>query len=273
MEKISDYGIYTDGMRKSMSDKTWFIDKIDGADCIVDYGCADGALLQYIRDSMPGVFDLIGIDVDVEMLHLAANLLNDGSNSPILLTQPKPFKDVCGESTYNSCLNCGSVIHEVYSYGSSKSIDKFWDFAFNSGFKYISIRDMAMSKIEISNSYTVIDDALRKISNYNKHHPGSQKRFNEFIHYIGEDRIEPDTWRSIVHYLLKYRYITNWDREMRENYLPLFTEEIILKIPNSYRVKYYEHYTLQYLKDRVMDDFGIDLNTKTHYKLLLERID
>ena len=25
MEKISDYGVYTDGMRKSMADKTWFL--------------------------------------------------------------------------------------------------------------------------------------------------------------------------------------------------------------------------------------------------------
>lgn len=27
MEKITDYGIYTDGMRKSMTDKTWFLMK------------------------------------------------------------------------------------------------------------------------------------------------------------------------------------------------------------------------------------------------------
>ena len=86
-------------------------------------------------------------------------------------------------------------------------------------------------------------------------------------------QIEASTWRDIVHYLLKYRYVTNWDREMKENYLPLLTEEILLKVPSNYRIKYYEHYTLPYLKDKVMEDFGIDLNTKTHYKLLLERID
>ena len=60
---------------------------------------------------------------------------------------------------------------------------------------------------------------------------------------------------------------------MKENYLPLLTEEILLKVPSNYRIKYYEHCTLPYLKDKVMEDFGIDLNTKTHYKLLLERID
>ena len=88
MEKISDYGVYTDGMRKSMADKTWFLDKIDGATEIVDYGCANGALLQYISDAMPGVFDLVGIDIDEVMLRLAAYRLNDHSDAKrkVLLT-------------------------------------------------------------------------------------------------------------------------------------------------------------------------------------------
>ena len=51
MERISDYNIYTEGMRKSMADKTWFLDKINGISNIIDYGCADGALLQYINES------------------------------------------------------------------------------------------------------------------------------------------------------------------------------------------------------------------------------
>lgn len=209
MEKISDYGAYTDGMRKSMTDKTWFLNMIDGAKEIVDYGCADGALLEYIRDAMPGVFNLTGIDIDEEMLHLAADRLNDGIHDPVMLTQPEPFKDVCGEYTHSACLNCGSVIHEVYSYGTPESIEKFWDFVFKSGFQYIAIRDMAMSKIDILQSFDVIDDTLRKISNYNQSHPDARKRFNEFLNYIEVDRIEADTWRDIIHYLLKYRYVTN----------------------------------------------------------------
>lgn len=275
MEKISDYGIYTNGMRKSMADKTWFLDKIDGATSIVDYGCADGALLEYIRDAMPGVFKLTGIDIDKEMLNLADDRLNeDFCYSPVLLTQPEFFKDFCGEDVYDACLNCGSVIHEVYSYGTPESIEKFWDFVFNSGFKYIAIRDMAMSKIDISASFAVEEDAFSKIIQYNEQHQDAKSRFLEYLDQIRQndgDRLI--IWRDLVHYLLKYRYVANWDREMRENYLPLLTEEILLKIPSNYRVKYYEHYTLPYLKDQVLTDFGIDLNTKTHYKLLLERID
>lgn len=277
MEKISDYGTYTGGMRKSMTDKTWFLNMIDGAKKIVDYGCADGALLQYIADAMPGVFDLMGIDIDDRMLDLAAERLNIGTHeSVIVLMKPKAFKDVFGKHTHTACLNCGSVIHEVYSYGTPESIEKFWDFVFNSGFQYIAIRDMAMSKIDILASDAVMDDTLRKISNYNYRYPAAGKRFNDFLNYtnpFGSLSASEWIWRDIVHYLLKYRYVANWDREMREDYLPLLTEEVLLKIPSNYRVKYYEHYTLPFLKDQVMKDFGIDLNTKTHYKLLLERVD
>lgn len=272
MERISDYGAYTDGMRKSMADKTWFLDKIDEANSIVDYGCADGALLQYISDIMPGVFTLNGIDIDKEMLRLASRNLSINCCQMAFLYNPSEFNLYFEEDVDRVCLNCGSVIHEVYSYGTPESIEEFWDFAFNSGFKYIAIRDMAMSKIDISKEASIVDDALRKINNYNFFHPESGRRFNEYIHNIHiPDSIR--NWRDIVHYLLKYRYVSNWDREVKENYLPLLTEEILLKIPSNYRVKYYDHYTLPFLKDQVMKDFRIELNTKTHYKLLLERID
>lgn len=265
MEKISDYGTYTDGMRKSMPDKTWFLDKIDGSEEIVDYGCADGALLRYIDDAMPQVFKLTGIDNDANMLQLA----KDNLPYSIELLTPDQF-NMFPRNTHKACLNCGSVIHEVYSYGTTESIDKFWDFTFNSGFKYISIRDMAMSRIDISAPRSVMNEAVNKILC-----EGGLDVYNQLCEFRNFFGYQPSTmtWKSIVHFLLKYRYITNWDREMRENYFPLLTEEILLKIPKNYRVKYYEHYTLPFLKDKVMEDFGIDLTTKTHYKLLLERIE
>lgn len=272
MEKISDYGTYTDGMRKSMTDKTWFLNMIDGAMEIVDYGCADGALLQYISDAMPGVFDLTGIDIDEEMIKMASVNLSCNCKQSVFLYTPDEYERFAA-TAHISCLNCGSVIHEVYSYGTPESIEKFWDFAFNTGFKYIAIRDMAMSKIDISVPQEKSSDALRKIGVYNYQHPDAEARWHEYMNYSVDLTRNKCSWRNIIHYLLKYRYITNWDREMRENYLPLLTEEILLKIPSDYRVKYYEHYTLPYLKDKVMEDFGIDLNTKTHYKLLLERVD
>lgn len=270
MEKISDYGVYTDGMRKSMADKTWFLGKIDGAEGIVDYGCADGALLQYISDAMPGVFDLTGIDIDEEMLKLASVNLKRDCDYPVSLCTPKEYVKTSHPS-HNACLNCGSVIHEVYSYGTVDSIEAFWNFIFDSGFKYVAIRDMAISKVESKVADSVRQEAIDKIRFYNNEHPEAERRFSEFLSYYDIPNPYDMRWHDVIHYLLKYRYITNWNREMKEDYLPLCIEEVLLKIPDNYRVKYYTPYTLPFLKDQVLKDFGIDLNTKTHYKLLLER--
>ena len=266
MERISDYNIYTEGMRKSMADKTWFLDKINGITNIIDYGCADGALLQYINEAYPNIFNLTGVDIDTDMLNLA----RDRIPSCALYT-PQEF---CVSSTNNSdsCLNIGSVIHEVYSYGNLSSIQSFWNFVFDSGFKYISIRDMAISKVDAVKKIQTVDNAVERIHKYNEVNRTREDRWEDFLgenNLMSNDDIQ---WKSIIHFLLKYRYIANWNREVRENYLPLYMEEILLKIPEGYRVKYFDHYTLPYLKDKIMEDFDIELQTKTHYKLLLEKV-
>lgn len=62
----------------------------------------------------------------------------------------------------------------VYTDGMRKtmeSIEKFWDFVFNSGFQYIAIRDMAMSKIDISVANQTYWNALHRIHMHNKNFP------------------------------------------------------------------------------------------------------
>ena len=45
-------------------------------------------------------------------------------------------------------LNISSTLHEVYSYSSHEEIEEFWSRVFCSGFKYITIHDMALSDTE-----------------------------------------------------------------------------------------------------------------------------
>ena len=54
--------------------------------------------------------------------------------------------------------------------------------------------------------------------------------------------------KNFLHYLLTYRYVENWDREVRENYFPHSIEEFLSKIPTKYEVVYFEHYTLPFLR-------------------------
>ncbi len=42
MPEIEDYAVYNDRMRRSMWDKAFFMDKIPGAEVLVDYGSGTG---------------------------------------------------------------------------------------------------------------------------------------------------------------------------------------------------------------------------------------
>ena len=82
-----------------------------------------------------------------------------------------------------------------------------------------------------------------------------------------------ETQRQLVHFLLKYKYTQNWDREVNENYFPIFTEDFMKRIPNSYRIVYKDIFTLPYTSWQIRKDFGFELTDNTHIKLVLERKD
>lgn len=78
--------------------------------------------------------------------------------------------------------------------------------------------------------------------------------------------------RNFVHFLLKYRYVENWDREVRENYFPHTFSQFLDKISKyNYTVVYSDFYTLPYIREKVYEDFGFVLYDFTHAKFLLKR--
>ena len=67
MQKINNLDVYTTGMQKSLNDKLFFVDKVDGIDRIVDFGCADGAFLREMYKINPDI-NYVGYDNNVNML-------------------------------------------------------------------------------------------------------------------------------------------------------------------------------------------------------------
>jgi 6-pyruvoyl-tetrahydropterin synthase len=53
-----------------------------------------------------------------------------------------------------------------------------------------------------------------------------------------------DHYRTFIHFLLKYKYIDNWEREVNENYLPLSYETLKKKIPSEYKIIYEDRFIL-----------------------------
>ena len=246
---IKNIDNYCYKMKQSVYDKAFFIDKIySPIDFIVDYGCADGALLKFLNFVYPEC-KYIGYDNNKDMLEKAR------TNFP----QADFFQNWEDIVYAPSCslLNLSSVIHEVYSYLPDCEIEKFWSRVFNSKFKYIAIRDMAIS--QKSMYLTDIVDTIKLNSIF----PKLVKEFENVWGSVTEHK-------NYIHFLLKYKYTENWNRELHENYLPLTVEQLLDKVPDNYEVIYFDHGPLPYKVAQVKDELEIDFNDATHIKLLLK---
>jgi len=249
---------YIEGMSYSMADKLFFVDLIN-FDCIVDFGCADGSFLDKLSKLKPGV-KIIGYDLDPLMLSQASSKL--GKDAILTDSWSEAIRQTTG---YKSpLLNLSSVIHEVYSYTKRNSdIGYFWsNQVFGGDFKYITIRDMipsvAMDKEEISQFKQDVKNVRMKTDKF------YLKSFEENWGSINSN------YRTFMHYLLKYKFIDNWDREVKENYLPVSLETIKSKIPGQYKITYEESFVLEHLKKQVKMEFNINLNHTTHTKMIIK---
>lgn len=245
---IIDYHTYNARMELSMLDKLFFLDKID-AGMIVDFGCANGALMKAIRQFNSHV-PLLGYDIDPEMAKISQSVVGDWD---LIRGRVK----TCNNPT----LVLSSVLHEVCHYGSKTDIDTFWAQVFETGFEYIVLRDMVPGRS--INRPSHINDVKRVYGKFL-----DSKALNEFESVWGS--IENN--KQLIHFLLKYRYIEpNWMREVRENYMPVDREVLLAKIPEEYDVIFHEHYVLPYIFQSVKKDFGIEIKDPTHLKLILKK--
>ena len=79
-----------------------------------------------------------------------------------------------------------------------------------------------------------------------------------------------DNYRTFCHFLLKYRYVDNWEREVIENYLPVSLETVKTKIPSNYSIEYEQDFIVPFIKDKVGKDFGVRITHSTHVKMVLK---
>jgi len=243
---------YLDRMSYGIIDKLYFINKIE-FDCIVDFGAADGVLLEKLKQIKPDV-NTVAYEIDDEFLNILEDKNIDLVTNSMMEIQEyiKGFK--------SPMLLLSSVIHEIYSYSSERQIVHFWNIVFNSGFKYVVIRDMS-TKRKYKN-FNLQKEELDKV--YDKSNPRLIKTFEKIWGTIRND------YHTLIHYLLKYKYEDNWDREVKENYLPITLEELKLLIPDNWNIIYENNFLLEYIRDIVKDDFNINIIEPTHIKLIIE---
>lgn len=249
--RISDLNIYLTRMQRSILDKMFFIDKVfEPFDHILDFGCANGELIKAMQPMFPD-YKYAGYDISTEMIDAARKNVKDAKFYDKWDDIDIPFE--------NSLINISSTIHEVYSYGTDKDVEEFWDRVWGSGFRYIAIRDMMFSKEQ---DRSVDEDKLDIIR---------ESEFSDLLKSFEEVWGEIKTQRQLVHFLLKYRYGSNWNREVHENYFPICTEDIMKCIPDGYRIVLKDRFTLPFTSWQIRKDFGFELKEHTHIKLILEK--
>lgn len=256
---MKDIQIYTERLAKGLVDKLFWINDVPENSCIFDFGCANGAVLKALSKIRPN-FKLIGYDNSTEMFNLAKENCN-GLDIEFYNTLESAFDAVRGVSQPKVLL-LSSVLHELYSY------DKLSDLSYmilGDTFDYCIVRDMFMS---VNDYYrrAPYEDYIKILYN-----PKYFKQLMSFEEVKKESLSKK--YGHFIEFLLKYIYIENWDKEVKEDYFPEFIPAFVdyIQSNTSLRLQKLERFYIPYLRNKIKEDFDIDLNTFTHAKMIFKK--
>ena len=266
---------YNENMAKGMEDKLFFLSKLnfkkDKSYLFVDFGCADGVLL----DTLYGIMEandincyFIGYDISDTMIELAKTKFSHYPTYNVIFTTDwkKVEEKVKTYSAMESVLILSSVIHEVYSYANIENNDifNFWKNVRNTGFKYVCVRDMMCSEdINRKPEEDIINEVMEHIP------------FATTISLIKTDFEKKwgsihENNKNLVHFLLKYRWQINWERELNEDYFPIYISELLDRMNEKYNLIYFNRFRVPFLDKCFKEDFNIELNDFTHIKAIFK---
>lgn len=267
-KKFSNIQYYNKEMQKGMEDKLFFVDKLPNNQnyTFVDFGCADGSMINALTSIFEGSYNkYIGYDISETMIDLAKTNYHGPVNANVIFTskwddvkRELEWTNICTE--YKSVLILSSVIHEVYSYAKdSTDIAIFWNRVLNSNFDYIVIRDMCPSDDIDRGSDIYIETKIKDKANHNY--------LDEFENEWGKILNN----RNLIHFLLKYRWKVNWERELHENYFPISSNLLIQKLNDNFNIDYFERFRVPFLEKCWKEDFDVEINDYTHIKAIFTK--
>lgn len=254
---IKDIDIYKQRMNTTIIEKLFWTKHIfEPISQLIDVGCADGTLLNVFNLISPET-ELIGVDNNEQML----------ASVPENIKTYQTLDDIPSLKP-GSVLNLSSVLHEIYSYEDEKDINKFWDNVSRLEPEYITIRDMYCD--ESLDGYTCLDGYSNGVTTLKNKILQSEyaQQLKDFENVWG-----PVTdVRSLIHFLLKYEYKENWDRELRENYLSWNIRDITKKLKDKYTIVSCCQVQLPYFTYKLKRDFKkSSFPYNTHIQIVLKK--
>lgn len=258
MRNIVNQKIYLERLAKPLQEKLKIIKYIpENAKDIIDVGCADGTVTIALAKLFPDI-NFLGIDLDEDFIHLAQEKSKGIKNLKFekiylreLLARPERFDVV---------IFC-SVLHEFFTYGEGissvlKALADAHELLNEDG--RVIIRDMILSNY--TKKATLWSSGIaRKIYKV--------KQLAPYIHDFELRFGKLNTIYKLNHFLLKYWYTENWNREGKEHYVAVTMEDYdeIFDLLGM-RVQHKEAYLIPFLKDKWMTDFDLSEDEVTGFK-------
>lgn len=243
-----NYNTYLLGMEKSKFEKLFFINHLNLSefDIIIDFGCGAGDVIKTCAENSYNTH-CYGIDKDPFMINRAGENCKNLSN--VVFVEDIEQVQIWPEARI--LLIFSSVLHEVNNYWFTlKNFIKS-----HSGYITVVIRDMYWN-YELE-GFDINQIELAKV--IKKSNPN---QLSEFVAKYGM------RWeRDLYHFLLKYSYVDNWELELEENYFSV-PWDCIEHLAKS--IIYDKKYILPFKKERIREDFGINLLHPTHRMLIME---
>lgn len=260
--------IYTTEMSKSVWDKAFFMDKIPGVKYVVDFGCADGAMIHYLAPLFPDI-KFIGYDINSELITRAKSKTPFYANTIFFddIAQVIGYLYAAPIAESNEiCINFSSVLHEVFS--STGGLDVITNFINEIKPRYITIRDMYYHWGYENSDKTIVLDVYNAI----KTNVISEDAILSFEKHSGDLLLG---CKKLSHFLMKYQWIDNgWEDELKEDYYAFDIKKFLKLIQNKYDIIFETHYQLSYLLEMWKKKYNIYLpKLHTHAQFILRRDD
>ena len=257
-----DLDIYTSEMAKSVWDKAFFMDKIPGAKCVIDFGCADGAMIRYLSTLYPDI-TFIGYDISRELIERARKA--PPFNANLIYFEDSAFNGLSALIKYvgdrfssrEICINFSSVLHEVYSSTGGLSVIQYLINILEP--KFITIRDMYCDE-HLPFTIPSFDTVWGPL-------PAGASA--DFCTRFGPIR----DWRDMTHLLMKLQWIDNgWEDELKEDYYSWTIEQFLDDIGGRYIPGFECRYQLPYLSEKWKEQYGwYNPDIHTHAQFILRR--
>ena len=258
MNEIKDMEGYVAKMDITIPDKLFWVPRVTHpVSQLIDIGCASGTLLKAFHNISPAT-ELIGIEESPEMIKHIYEGFDKGEVPFIMVHQS--MDELMNECKPGAVLNLSSVLHEVYSYKDKVYIENFWNQINRLQPEYITIRDMIPDNYDpgymVEHNRTLIMDSP---------YAEQLKQFEKRWGCVNDKN-------KLSHFLLKYRYQENWERELNENYYACSYGDILEHLFENYICIYITAFALPWTVKCAKEDFGITVFPgNTHQKIIYKR--